>query len=76
MGNCMCSKFINALIEQPVLGSLFITDFFLVFFLKTAHWTFSALMIGALVAMSMYYGQKLQLFKTSCCNAESAEKAD
>jgi hypothetical protein len=59
----MFKKFMNALIDQPLLASLFVSDFFLVFFLKTAHWTFSALMIGSLVAMSMYYGQKLALFQ-------------
>ena len=61
----MFKKFMNALIDQPLLASLFVSDFFLVFFLKTAHWTFSALMIGSLVAMSMYYGQKLALFQIS-----------
>ena len=58
-------KLLSALIDQPVLGSIFIADFFMVFFVKTAHWTFSALMVGCLVAMSMYYGQKLALFKMS-----------
>jgi hypothetical protein len=80
-GKCEVSKkIIGALIDQPLLGSVFIADFFLVFFIKSMHWTFTALMLGGLVAMSMYYGQKLALFKT--CQAaqpeaaESTEKAD
>lgn len=72
MGKCMFNKILNALIDQPVLASIFIIDFFMVFFIKSAHWTFSALMVGSLVAMSMYYGQKLQLFKI----ADAAEKAE
>jgi hypothetical protein len=59
----MFKKFINALIDQPLLASIFIADFFLVFFIKDAHWFFSALMMGGLVAMCMYYGQKLAIFQ-------------
>ncbi len=66
----MFNKFINALIDQPFLASIFIADFFMVFFIKSAHWTFSTLMIGALVAISMYYGQKLQLFKITEAQAD------
>lgn len=67
----MFNKIINALIDQPFLASIFIADFFMVFFIKSAHWTFSALMVGGLIAMSMYYGQKLQIFKIA--DAEKAE---
>lgn len=76
VANCcaVSKKFIAALIEQPLLGSIFVIDFFLVFFIKNAHWTFTVLMVGGLVAMSMYYGQKLALFKMS--QAEEIEKAD
>lgn len=71
MGKSMFNKIINALIDQPFLASIFIADFFMVFFIKSAHWTFSALMVGGLIAMSMYYGQKLQIFKIA--DAEKAE---
>lgn len=75
MGKCDISKkFMNALIDQPVLGSIFIADFFLVFFIKSAHWTFTTVMLGGLVAMSMYFGQKLALFKLP--QAEKTEQAD
>lgn len=67
----MFNKIFNALIDQPFLASIFIADFFMVFFIKSAHWTFSALMVGGLVAMSMYLGQKLNLFKM--CEGEQAE---
>ncbi len=69
----MFKKIINALIDQPVLGSLFVADFFLVFFVKNAHWFFTSLMLGSLAAMCLYYGQKLQLFNIP---TDLAEKAD
>jgi len=69
----MFNKIINALIDQPFLGSLFIADFFLVLFIKDAHWTFSVLMLGSLAAMCLYYGQKLALFQLDQ-DASSLEK--
>lgn len=74
MGKCMSSKIINALIDQPFLGSIFIADFFLVFYIKSAHWLFTAVMLGGLMAMCMYYGQKLQLFKMP--ETKPAQSAD
>jgi hypothetical protein len=75
MGKCDVSKkFMSALIDQPILGSIFIADFFLVFFIKSAHWSFTALMLGGLIGMSMYFGQKLTVFKMP--EAEQIEKAD
>ena len=70
----MFNKILNALVDQPILGSIFIADFFMVFFIKSAHWSFSALMVGSLIAMSMYFGQKLTLFKMS--STESVSQAD
>jgi hypothetical protein len=72
---CQLSKLMAALIDQPILGSVFIADFFLLFFLKTQHWTFTAVMLGGLVGMSMYYGQKLALFQCQTCEPE-AEQAE
>ena len=68
-----CKKFINAMIDQPILGSLFIADFFLVLFINKTHWFFAILMVGGLVAVSLYYGQKLALFKMA--QKEQAESA-
>jgi hypothetical protein len=58
----MFKKFITGLIEQPLLASLFISDFFLLMFIKPPA-IFSALMLGGLIVMCLYYGQKLALFK-------------
>ena len=62
-GNSMFKKIINSLIDQPFIGSLFIVDLVLVLFLQNTHILFSVAMIGSLVAVSMYVGQKLALFK-------------
>ena len=59
----MFKKIINSLIDNPFIGSLFITDLVLVLFLQNTHILFSVIMIGSLVAVSMYVGQKLALFK-------------
>ena len=57
----MFKKLLNGFIDQPVLASMFVADFFLVLFIKPPFF-FSLLLVGSLVAMSMYMGQKLELF--------------
>lgn len=58
----MFKKIINALIETPLLTSLFVTDLGILLFHRPPFF-FSLIMFGALLAMSMYFGQKLSLFK-------------
>jgi len=58
----MFKKILDGLIDQPFLTSLFATDFFILLFHRPPF-LFSLLMMGALVAMCMYFGQKLALFK-------------
>lgn len=58
----MFKKIIDGLINQPLLTSLFLTDFFVLLFHRPPF-LFSLVMLGALVAMAMYLGQKLNLFK-------------
>ncbi|MFA6052575.1 MAG: hypothetical protein WC762_08280 [Methylobacter sp.] len=58
----MFKKILDGLIDQPFLTSLFVTDFFILLFHRPPF-LFSLLMMGALVAMCMYFGQKLSLFK-------------
>jgi hypothetical protein len=60
--NTICKKFLAALLEQPFLGSVFVTDFAILLFHRPPF-VFSLIMLGALVAMAMYFGQKLGLFK-------------
>lgn len=55
-------KIINALIDQPFLTSLFVADF-AILLLHRPPFLFSLVMFIALMAMCMYFGQKLALFK-------------
>lgn len=57
----MLNKILNALIDQPLFTSLFVADFAILLFHRPPFF-FSLLMVGALVGMSMYIGQKLELF--------------
>jgi hypothetical protein len=54
-------KFQAAMLDQPFLASIFITDFAILLFHRPPFF-FSLLMVAGLVAMSMYFGQKLALF--------------
>ncbi|MGJ0489310.1 hypothetical protein [Methylobacter sp.] len=58
----MFKKIINGFIDQPLLTSLFVTDFLILLFHKPPF-LFSLAMLGALIAMCLYFGQKLALFK-------------
>ncbi len=58
----MFKKIINALIDHPLLTSIFVVDLFILL-LHKPPFIFSLLMLSALVAISMYLGQKLALFK-------------
>lgn len=58
----MFNKIVNGFIDHPLLTSLFVADFFILM-LHTPPFPFSLLMLAGLVAMSMYLGQKLVLFK-------------
>ncbi len=57
----MFNKLLNGFIDQPIFTSLFVADFFILLFHRPPF-LFSILMVGALVGMSMYMGQKLELF--------------
>ena len=57
----MFKKLLNGFIDQPVFTSFFAADFFILLFHRPPF-LFSMLMVGGLVAMSMYLGQKLELF--------------
>lgn len=58
----MFKKLLNGLIDRPLFTSLFIADFAILVFHRPPF-AFSIVMLGALVAMSMYLGQKLALFE-------------
>jgi hypothetical protein len=70
------SKIINAVVDQPLLGSIFIADF-AVLALHKPPFIFSVIMLGGLGAMCMYFGQKLALFNLSAAEpTEKTEQAD
>ncbi len=58
----MFKNVIASLIDQPILTSLFLSDFFILLFHRPPFF-FSLLMFSALLGMTMYFGQKLALFK-------------
>ncbi len=58
----MFKKILSGFIDQPLFTSLFVADFALLLFHRPPF-IFSIVMVGALVAMSMYMGQKLELFR-------------
>lgn len=60
----MFKKILNGLIDHPLLTSLFVVDFGILLFLRPPLF-FSLLMLGGLVALCLYFGQKLALFKVN-----------
>jgi len=58
----MFKKIISALIDHPFLTSLYIADLSILL-LHKPPFAFSLVMMTALIGMSMYFGQKLALFK-------------
>ncbi len=58
----MFKKIIDCLIDHPLLSSIYVADLAILMFHKPPF-IFSLIMLGALVAISMYLGQKLALFK-------------
>lgn len=64
MNDCIAilKKILAALIDQPFLTSLFVADF-AILLLHRPPFVFSLAMLVGLMAICMYFGQKLALFK-------------
>ncbi len=62
IGAVMFKKIIASLIDQPILTSVFVSDLMVLLFHRPPFF-FSLLMFSGLLAMTMYFGQKLSLFK-------------
>ncbi len=58
----MFKKIIAVFIDHPLLTTLFVSDV-AILALHKPPFVFSLAMLGALMAMCMFYGQKLSLFK-------------
>lgn len=58
----MKDKILKELLDNPLLTSIFVTDFAILLFHRPPV-LFSFVMVAALVGMSMYFGQKLALFQ-------------
>ncbi len=55
------NKIINECLDQPLLTSLFVADFAILLFHRPPL-LYSLVMMGFLVVIAMYFGQKLALF--------------
>ena len=69
--NAIKNKIINAALDQPLLTSLFVADFAILLFHRPPF-IFSIVMMGGLVGLCMYYGQKLALFKIPAGSTKAA----
>lgn len=58
----MYKKYLDGLLNHPLMTSLFVVDFFILLFHRPPFF-FSFLMLGGLVAISSFLGQKLAIFK-------------
>lgn len=58
----MCKTILNKFIDHPLVASLFVTDLLILLFHRPPF-VFSLVMLSALIAMSMYFGQKMAIFK-------------
>lgn len=58
----MYKKYLDGLLNHPLMTSLFVVDFFILLFHRPPFF-FSFLMLGGLVAISLFLGQKLAIFK-------------
>ncbi len=59
----MLKKILDAFIDHPVMTSLFVADFFILLFHRPPF-LFSLVMLGSLMGMCLYFGQKMSLFKS------------
>jgi len=55
-------KILDAFIDYPVMTSLFVADFSILLFHRPPFF-FSLVMFAALMAMCLFFGQKMSLFK-------------
>lgn len=58
----MIKKILDALIDHPIMTSILVADFFILLLHKPPVF-FSMVMLAVLMAISMYLGQKLAIFK-------------
>ncbi len=58
----MFKKFFTGLVDHPLLASLFIIDF-IILLLHKPPFIFGLIMQSGLVAIALYLGQRLALFK-------------
>ena len=58
----MTSKILTALIDHPLLTSIFLTDFFILL-VHTPPFFWALSMFVILIGLSLFFGQKMALFK-------------
>jgi hypothetical protein len=57
-------QIIDGMVAHPFLTSLLVVDFVMLLFLIRLPIVFSLLLLATLVALALFFGQKLALFKT------------
>ncbi len=57
-------QLLNELLQTPLLTSVFIVDFSILVFHRPPAF-FSILMLGGLVGLAMYFGQRLSMFSVT-----------
>jgi hypothetical protein len=56
-------KILDIFVNHPLLTSLMIATLALLIFMRTLPWFISFPLLAGLIAMSMFFGQKLEPFK-------------
>lgn len=59
----MFKNVLASLIDHPILTSVFLSDFLVLLLGPRLPFVASLLLFSALIAMTLYFGQKLALFK-------------
>ena len=58
----LINRVLKQVLETPLISSIFVVDFAILIFLRPPF-LFSLVMLGTLVGIAMFFGQKLALFK-------------
>jgi len=55
-------RILDTLISHPLLTSLLVASVALLTLMHSLPWLFSLLLVSVVIAVALYFGQKLQLF--------------
>ena len=69
-------KISDELLAHPLLTSIFVVLSAIIIFTLPSAWYFNIVMLGTIIGLSLYSGQKLELFKSGCCGSASSDDSD